>query len=137
MWAALFFMVVVPGAVCIAALSLLPSEAQPRRWRLSLADRLEDAASRLRRPRHPAPDPFAALRVQQRLGVVAQYVQRLEADRTIIARAERIIASQLAYDYLLAEACQMAGVDIPPHAAGDPAERFREEVELASRGWAW
>jgi len=24
-----------------------------------------------------------------------------------------------------------------PRAKGDPQERFREEVELASRGWSW
>ncbi|WP_449385996.1 hypothetical protein [Cellulomonas soli] len=44
---------------------------------------------------------------------------------------------RLAYDELLAEACRLAGVEVGPHAKGDPAERFREEVELASRGWAW
>ena len=31
----------------------------------------------------------------------------------------------------------MAGVEGQRHAKGDPVERFREEVELASRGWTW
>ena len=75
--------------------------------------------------------------MQERLGVVADHVRSLELDPRTFARAERIIASQLAYDQLLVEACQLAGVEVQPAAKGDPAERFREEVELASRGWAW
>lgn len=138
MWAALVLMTLLVGAAYYVALSLMPPSGPVPRWRLAAANRLERLAHRLRRQQQPTgPDPFAALRVQQRLGIVAQHVQRLESDITIIARAERIVASQLAYDDLLAEACSMAGVEIPPHARGDPAERFREEVELASRGWAW
>ena len=137
MWAAAVLVSLIPGLVFFALVSLMPSDRPPSRWRLQLADRLEALATRLRRPRHCAPDPFVALRVQSRLGIVAHHVQMLEADRRAMARAERIIASQLAYDDLLEEACRMAGVDIPPHAKGDPAERFREEVELAGRGWAW
>ena len=83
------------------------------------------------------PDPFDALHVQVRLGIVAQHLQRLEADRHAWARAERIIASQLAYDALLADACRLAGVEVLPSAKGDPWERMREEVELAARGWTW
>ncbi|HEY0117345.1 MAG TPA: hypothetical protein VGC04_01040 [Cellulomonas sp.] len=138
MWAALFIVTLVPGLLFCALLSLIPSGAPVPRWRSALADRLEALAARLRRPRRCAvPDPFVALRVQSRLGIVAHHVQSLEADKRVMARAERIVASQLAYDDLLAEACRMAGVDIPPHATGDAAERFREEVELAGRGWAW
>ena len=37
----------------------------------------------------------------------------------------------------LAEACRMAGVEVPSVLTGDPQERFREEVELAARGWSW
>jgi hypothetical protein len=136
-WVALLFMTVLPGLVFVAALGFMPSDDPVPRWRTALADRLDALADRLRRRHESLPDPFAALRVQQRLGIVAGHVQRLEADTTVIARAERIIASQLAYDYLLEEACRMAGVDVPEHAPGDPGERFREEVELASRGWAW
>jgi hypothetical protein len=120
-----------------ALMEVLPSDRPVLPWRHRLADRLEGAAARLRRSRRYVPDPFVALRVQSRLGIVAHHVQALEADKRAMARAERIVASQLAYDDLLAEACRMAGVDIPPHAKGDPAERFREEVELAGRGWTW
>lgn len=138
MWAALVIMTALPAVALAVVLGALGSPDVSPRWRSHVADRLEAVADRLRgRPRVVPVDPFVALRVQERLGVVASHVQRLEADTTVIARAERIIASQLAYDYLLEEACSMAGVEIPPHAKGDPVERFREEVELASRGWAW
>ncbi len=137
MWAALVIVTLVPGLIFFVLMSLLPSDQPPARWRLRLADRLESLAAHLRRRHRYVPDPFVALRVQSRLGIVARHVQALEADRRAMARAERIVASQLAYDDLLEEACRMAGVDIPPHAKGDPAERFREEVELAGRGWTW
>lgn len=137
MWAALIIVTLVPGLVFCGLLSLMPSDASVPRWRTALADRLEHLAARLRHRHYVVPDPFVALRVQSRLGIVAHHVQLLEGDRRAMARAERIVASQLAYDDLLAEACQMAGVDIPPHAKGDAAERFREEVELAGRGWTW
>jgi hypothetical protein len=75
--------------------------------------------------------------VQVRRGGVADHLRRLEEDTHAWARAERIIASQLAYDALLAEACRLAGVEVLPRAKGDPWERMREEVELASRGWTW
>ena len=138
MWAAAaVLLTLIPGLVFVALLELLPGPDRPR-WRLWLAARLEHLAAHLRRShRAAAPDPFDTLWVQDRLGVVARHVQSLEADKRAMARAERIIASQLAYDDLLEEACRLAGVEVPPHARGDPAERFREEVELAGRGWAW
>lgn len=90
-----------------------------------------------RQPETPEPDPFLALQLQTRLGLVADHVRQLEGDRRAYARAQRIIAGQLAYDALLAEACRLAGVDVLVETPGDPGERFREEVELASRGWSW
>jgi hypothetical protein len=132
--AAVFF---IPALVFGAIWQLFPSPDEPPRWRTWLARRLERIAARLRRPKVPEYDPFLALRVQERLGVVADHVRSLELDLHTFARAERIIASQLAYDQLLAEACHLAGVEVQVVAKGDPAERFREEVELASRGWAW
>jgi hypothetical protein len=109
------------------------------------------------------PDPFAVLEVQRRLGALAEELQRLEADdadRTYWARAHRIQTRRSAYDQLLAEACKLAGVPGPrePGTAGSAAdsatgpatgratgslarrseeERFRDEMELASRGWTW
>ena len=136
-WALLAMMSVVPTLVLCAIWSLIPSADEPPPWRIALAHRLEQAAQRLRR-HHPDPyDPFLTLRVQQRLGAVANHVRRLESDDRTFARAERIIASQLAYDQLLAEACRLAGVEVRPAAKGDTQERFREEVELAARGWTW
>ena len=136
-WALLAVMSVVPTLLLCAVWSVVPSVDETPPWRVALAQRLEHVAQRLRR-QHPEPhDPFLTLRVQERLGAVANHVQRLEADDRTFARAERIIASQLAYDQLLAEACRMAGVEVRPAARGDAQERFREEVELAARGWTW
>ena len=136
-WAMVLTLAVAPALVFGLLAMAIPSGRPVPAWRLRLADRLERVATRLRHPRNVPPDPFQALRVQERLGAVANHVRMLEGDKTVYARAERIIASQLAYDELLAEACSLAGVEVERHAKGDPAERFREEVELASRGWTW
>ena len=136
-WLLLVAVFFIPALVFGAIWQLLPSPDEPPRWRTWSATRLERLAARLRRPKPPEFDPFLALRVQERLGVVADHVRSLELDLHTFARAERIIASQLAYDQLLAEACHLAGVEVQVVAKGDPSERFREEVELASRGWAW
>ncbi|GAA3800815.1 hypothetical protein [Cellulomonas soli] len=136
-WVALCLTFLVPALVMMLFWSLFPTPDETPRWRTALAGRLDRLARRLRRERHVSIDPFLALHVQERLGAVADHVQELERDPHTWALAERVIASQLAYDQLLAEACRMAGVEVQPHAKGDPAERFREEVELASRGWAW
>ena len=136
-WVMLAAVMFVPALVFGAIWQLFPSPDEPPRWRTFLATRLEHLAARIRPPRPPEPDPFDTLRVQERLGVVADHVRTLELNTRTFARAERIIASQLAYDQLLVEACHLAGVEVQPAAKGDPAERFREEVELASRGWAW
>ncbi|NMR20283.1 hypothetical protein HIR71_08645 [Cellulomonas fimi] len=81
-------------------------------------------------------DPFEILRLQLRLGAIADQVRALERDANVYARAHHLEATTNAYDALLAEACMLAGVDRDPHARGD-AERFREEVELTARGWSW
>jgi hypothetical protein len=136
-WLLLLAVLLTPALIFSGLWALLPTADEPPRWRVALAARLERWAGRLRREKAPEFDPFAALRVQERLGVVADHVRALELDPRTFARAERIIASQLAYDQLLAEACHLAGVEVENRAKGDPAERFREEVELASRGWTW
>ncbi|HEY8719794.1 hypothetical protein [Pengzhenrongella sp.] len=98
---------------------------------------------RLRRPgsrrwrRKGELNPFEVLRVQTRLGIVADEVRMLERDQNVYARAHHLEATQKAYDALLAEACILAGVATDPAARGDEQERFREEVELTSRGWSW
>lgn len=138
---------VLPALTFSVVLRLIPgTESSPRRRaardrrRARVAGVLDRVATRVRHGRHgapPPPDPFDALHVQVRLGIVADHLRRLEEDTHAWARAERIIASQLAYDALLAEACRLAGVEVLPRAKGDPWERMREEVELASRGWTW
>ncbi|MBD8059172.1 hypothetical protein IC607_09355 [Cellulomonas sp. JH27-2] len=137
-WVLLGVFCTFPAFVFWLMFSWIPSPDETPRWRTMLAARLELWAAHLRRrPVPPTDNPFEALRVQSRLGVVADHVRALEVDVHTFARAERIIASQLAYDHLLAEACHMAGIEVEPAAPGDPAERFREEVELTSRGWSW
>jgi len=136
-WLLLLVVLFAPALVFSALWALFPTADEPSRLRVALAARLEGWARHLRRQKPPEYDPFATLRVQERLGVVADHVRALELDPKTFARAERIIASQLAYDQLLAEACHLAGVEVEARAKGDPAERFREEVELASRGWTW
>lgn len=143
-WSLLFWLL-APSLAFVVVLSLVPGgEPSPRRravqarLRAGVAGQLDRVAARVRHGRAvPPPDPFDALHVQLRLGIVTQHLQQLEADPHAWARAERIIASQLAYDALLADACRLAGVEVLPRAKGDPWERMREEVELAARGWTW
>lgn len=102
-----------------------------------------------RRGKAPPPDPFEILQMQRRLGALAEELQRLEsadADRQYWARAHRIHTRKAAYDQLLVEACKLAGVPgaqtlpglIPtPMGRRSDEERFRDEMELASRGWSW
>ena len=139
MWVLLLISVLLPAVLFGTMMSLFPGEDEPPRWRTALARVFERWAQALRRPEplEPPADPFDALWVQDRLTKVANHVRRLELDTRGYARAERIIASQLAYDQLLAKACTLAGVQVEESPLGDPAERFREEVELTSRGWSW
>ena len=67
--------------------------------------------SRLPSPRRKQPpDPFEALRVQTRLGAVADEIRALHYDDSAYARAARLEARAAAYDALLREACELAGV---------------------------
>ena len=109
-----------------------------RRWRLR-ATRI--ATGRLRR--EPTCDPFDVLRLQIRLGAVAQEVRVLKSDGDSYARAHRLQAALAAYDDLLEEACRVAGVPQDAEACrGDSEERreqhrLREEMELSARSWSW
>jgi len=97
---------------------------------------------RLRRPT-PPPDPFEVLRVQMRLAVLADEVRALERSAEVFGRVHHMRATEAAYDAMLFEACRLAGVPTqgPPGRLStmvqDRQERFREEVELAARGWSW
>lgn len=93
-------------------------------------------------------DPFEVLALQCRLTALATEIQRLEHDRTTIALAHHLRATQYAYDALLAEACRLIGLQaeaeappVPDDVAGswtvDEETRMRKELELCSRGWTW
>ncbi|MDM8085246.1 hypothetical protein QUV83_10765 [Cellulomonas cellasea] len=156
----LLVVLLVPAAFFCVLWAVFPSPDEPPRWRRRLGAALRRIGERLhprrRRARRRArrlaaevrlddvgdgkvavPDPFLALRVQTRLGKVAELARTIEDEPRSMARAERLIATQLAYDDLLAEACELAGVQLRNRAKGDPQERFRKEVELAERGWTW
>jgi hypothetical protein len=83
------------------------------------------------------PDPFEALRLQARLGVVAGRVRRMETSAAPFAKAQRVLAICAAYDDLLAEACRVAGVPVLPDTAGREDRRWYAEQQLTERGWSW
>ena len=127
---------VVLLAVAVAVGAPRPGRRPRRRWRSLLAARLERVAERLRHG-PDRPDPFEILRLQTRLGVVADQVRLLEGDDHVYAKAARLRATQAAYDDLLEEACRLAGVPVERDGRRREQERLREEVELAARGWSW
>lgn len=149
--------ITLPSVVIGLVLTLaLPDPGPPPRWRVRLGGWLRRVGGRLLRlvpsrlrpsrlpprSRRREPDPFEVLSLQLRLGVLAQQLRALEADPHVYGRAHRLTAAQSAYDALLAEACRLAGVDVSapplrPRVVPDEPERFREEMELASRGWSW
>lgn len=113
-----------------------PGSGPVWRARLRLADRLDTVARRLRGRRRRAPDPFETMRLQHRLGVLADQIRRLEDDRYVYAKAQRLIAHRGAYDDLLDEAFTLAGLPLPEQGRGE-ARRLDAELELAGRGWSW
>jgi hypothetical protein len=138
-WVLLFM---IPAVVFMIFGLISPRVGPPPRWRV----RLGTLAGRLAAPlrtriarRRPPPvaDPFEVLRLQMRLGVLADQVRALEGDAQIYAKAHRLRATRAAYDDLLGEACLLAGVKPVPETRRSEEERLREEVELASRGWSW
>ena len=137
------FLFLLPAMIfgMFAALST-PRVGPPPRWRVRANALVTWAVRPVRRAveRHRPPipvDPFEVLRLQTRLGVVADQVRALEADAQVYAKAHRLAATRAAYDDLLGEACRMAGIQPVPEARRSEGERLREEVELAARGWNW
>ncbi|HEY7044958.1 MAG TPA: hypothetical protein VH419_14915 [Nocardioidaceae bacterium] len=132
----------VPWIVTIAAalvfVGLLDCVLPKRRthWTVRLGNNLRGLVSRLRRSRVTDPDPFVVLRIQSRLGVLASEIRAVEADRFAYAKVRRLEALQAAYDDLLNEGCKLAGVDAF-ETQDREAKRWREEQELAERGWSW
>ena len=106
------------------------------RARMRLADRLEKVAYELRGRREPPPDPFATMRVQQRLSIVSEQIRKLEDDQYVYAKHQRLVAHRAAYDDLLDEAIELAGLPVPENGRGE-ARRLDAELELAGRGWHW
>lgn len=128
---------VMATLVSLAALgALLPGQRRPR-WRLWLAGRIDAVADRVRGQQHWRPDPFEVLRLQTRLGVLAEYIRALEADEYVYAKAHRLTAARAAYDDLLEEACRLAGIELEPGRRRSESRRYCDELELASRGWSW
>jgi hypothetical protein len=80
-------------------------------------------------------DPFCALEVQLALARVERLVADLHRDDRRFARAHHLYSAMAAYDRLLAEACALAGVELP-EGDGD-TRRLLAEVELRGRGWDW
>jgi hypothetical protein len=136
-------------------LDMLCGARPPRLVRL-LWRGVERAASRLSPVRfvprrRQVVDVFDTLRLQSRLGAVADEILRLESDRRVFAKAARLRATHRAYDDLLAEACRLA--QVRPADGGDPEAgrysgpgvvhggvddaRAHAELELAARGWSW
>jgi hypothetical protein len=107
---------------------------KPPSW---LTAAVANAWKRVRPPREVPFDPFDALIVQHRLAALAAEIQRLEDDHLVFAKAHRIKVAQSAYDALLMDACRLAGVEPVASEIGNPNQRAREEMELASRGWFW
>ena len=132
----LFVMLVIMTLALGLALLLLGALVRPkperRRWRLA---HLAAGRTGARGSAPPGPDPFEALRIQSRLGVLARELQQLPMHEA--AAAHRLAAVRGAYDDLLAEACELA--QVPPPAAGTAgaARRRYEEQQLAERGWSW
>jgi hypothetical protein len=111
-----------------------------RRWISRLYRAAERGQSLLtslpRFRRTPPPDPFEALHVQMRLHAVVVEIGELHVDDMAFARAARLEARVLAYDALLRNACELAGVDDLDEATGRDG-RMQRELQLAERGWSW
>jgi hypothetical protein len=87
----------------------------------------------------PRPDvnPFSALEIQLSLARLERELLHLDGcDDRKFGRAHHYYAALAAYDQLLAEACELAGLDSPARP-GDPAWRMVTDVELRVRGWTW
>lgn len=86
-------------------------------------------------PRRSTADPFATLALQVRLTEVSALLREIDRDERMMCRGERWVATRAAYDGLLADACELAGVVAPERATED--ERLRAELELVCKGWSW
>ena len=127
---------VLAALLAYAALRLLTPGPRSRLQRCCVRA-LGTVGRRLSRRRDLEPDPFDALRLQIRLGVLAGEIRELEAGSRVFAKAHRLTAARAAYDDLLGEACELAGVPLTPEEERGDALRWYEERELSARGWSW
>ena len=132
----LLVMLVIATIAIGLALLLLGALVRPkpgrRRWQIA---HLAGGRTGARGSASPEPDPFEALRIQSRLGVLARELQQLTMHEA--AAAHRQAALRGAYDDLLAEACELAQVPAPVPGTDGEARRRYEEQQLAERGWSW
>lgn len=104
-----------------------------RSW---LLQRLRRRPNRFAGPR-PDVNPFSALELQLSLARLERELLQLDGcDDRKFGRAHHYYAALAAYDQLLAEAGELAGLDTPARP-GDPAWRMVVDVELRVRGWTW
>ncbi|TCO43855.1 hypothetical protein EV646_11147 [Kribbella antiqua] len=122
--------------LCVLLNLVLP-QPPPSRWRRGLRTSTDRVTRLLRRRADPAPDPFDTLRLQTRLGHLAGEIRRVESAPRIYAKAHRLMALEAAYDDLLDEACQLAGIPADADLKRSEEKRWMEEQALASRGWSW
>lgn len=121
--------------LCVLLNLLLP-QPPPSRWRRRMHRAADHLGERLHPRPVPGPDPFDTLRLQTRLGHLAEEIRRVEGTR-MYAKAHKLMALEAAYDDLLDEACRLAGVSEEADLKRGEAKRWLEEQELASRGWSW
>jgi hypothetical protein len=95
------------------------------------------------RQRRSGDDPFEALEVQMALTRLDQEIKELRRNgRDDFAGAHHLRAAVKAYDYVLDEACRLAGVAAPggstyPLGPAAGIQRMLAEAELQARGWDW
>lgn len=129
--------VTIIAALVASELLHMVFAGKPSRSRLWLVDTFRTLADRVRGRRPAPPDPFEVLRLQTRLGALADEIRAIEADPGVYAKAHRLVAIRAAYDDLLAEACELARVPVEPDKPRGDDVRWEEERQLAERGWSW
>ena len=87
------------------------------------------------RARRRGQDPFATLHIQTRLSELAAELESLHAGEGRFALAHHLRAAQSAYDDLLDEACELAGVG--PIEGTGAVHRLLAESALRAAGWTW
>jgi len=79
---------------------------------------------------------WKTLQLQSQLGKLS--AEREALDNGInFASGLKMQAATLAYDRLLLEACERAGIDAKPQSHYQDVERLRRERALNQLGWVW